>query len=212
MKKVKSLISLCICAMLLIGNTFVVNAAEQEISVVEMTKDELKEYYEIDKLAMQYGMDVNELVDAVYQGIHSERFSPFSEVESDSTRERNVERVERINGNARTVIAYDQDSTMYVATGNPCASGNYPYVGCIAVHKKSNTDRTPIIPFGTRVYYEDDSVNINGGNYESFIVEDTGDSNFNRSTYWTDVYGGANTTANYTMAINYGLRTVTISW
>ena len=162
-------------------------------------------------MAKEYEMREEELLNAVYEGIHSERFSPFSEVETIS-KKRNGERVERINGAARTVIAYDQDSTMYLETGNACASGRYPYVGCVAVHRKSITDKSPIIPFGTRVYYENDSANINGVNFESFIVEDTGDKDYNRSTYWTDVYGGANTAANYTMAMNYGLRTVDISW
>ena len=115
---------------------------KQSSSITEMSKDEIKEH-----------------------------FSPFSEVETIGTK-RSVERVEKININARMVIAYDQDSTMYLETGNACASGNYPYVGCVAVHRKSSTDRTPIIPFGSRIYYEDDSVNINGGNYSSFIVED----------------------------------------
>lgn len=215
MKRVKIIFYVCVCAILFLGNIQSVKAAEenekQSASITEMSKDEIKEYFDIDRLAKEYGVREDELLDAVYEGIHSERFSPFSEVETIGTK-RSAERVEKINSNARTIIAYNQDSTMYLETGNPCASGNYPYVGCVAVHRKSSTDRTPIIPFGTRIYYEDDSVNINGANYESFIVEDTGDKNYIRSTYWTDVYGGANNAANYAMAINYGLKTVDISW
>lgn len=113
---------------------------------------------------------------------------------------------------ARASIAYDQDSTMYLDTGKPCASGVYPYVGCVAVHRKSSTDKSPILPFGTTIHYEDNSANINGLNHETFTVEDTGDKYFTRSTYWTDVYGGANTPANNDMAKNYGVKKVTISW
>lgn len=215
MKKLKITFFICVCTILFLGNIQSVKAVEQNekqsTSITEMSKDEIKEHFDIDRVAKEYGMPEDELLDAVYEGIHSERFSPFSEVETIGTK-RSVERVEKININARTVIAYDQDSTMYLETGNACASGNYPYVGCVAVHRKSSTDRTPIIPFGTRIYYEDDSVNINGGNYSSFIVEDTGDKKYIRSTYWTDVYGGANTASNYAMAINYGLKTVDISW
>lgn len=214
MKKSKTIITVCMCTMLFLCNNISVSAAEsQDLNLqndMEMSREELCEFYELDKLADKYGMNADELTDAYYEGIHSDYFSPFSltpgeEVNPDKT-------VDYVAGTLRTYIAYSQDSTMYLSTGNPCASGKYPYLGCVAVHRKSSSDTTPVISFGTIVRYEDDSVNINGANYESFVVEDTGDPNYNRSLYWTDVYGGANTAENRKMATNYGIRTVDISW
>ena len=100
----------------------------------------------------------------------------------------------------------------FLATGNPCASGVYPYVGCVAVHRVSSTDSTPIFPFGTAIHYQGSSVNISGINYSNFTVTDTGDPSFTRTTYWTDVYGGERTEANLKMAINYGVKKVTFTW
>ena len=214
MRKKKKIIGLLILCVSLNAST--VKAAENsgdssDRSVAEMSQEELRSYYKVDEAAVKYGMDAEELTNAIYEGIHSDRFSPFSEVASVDATEGNYEYVKE-RGLQRTVIAYNQDSTMYLETGNPCASGNYPYLGCVAVHRKSSTDATPVIPFGTKIYYENDSVNIGGINFESFIVEDTGDKNYNRSYYWTDVYGGANTQENYNMAIQYGVRKVDISW
>jgi len=215
MKKIKKYVGLLVLCTLF--NVTGVQAAEisdidSNISDTEMSKEELRSYYKIDELAAEYGMDAEELTDSFYKGIHSNRFSPFSEVASANSTQGTCEYVKE-RGLQRTVIAYDQESTMYLETGNNCASGVYPYVGCVAVHRKSSTNMAPVLPFGTRIYYENDSVNINGINFESFIVEDTGDPEYKRSTYyWTDVYGGANTEANRIMARNYGVNWVDISW
>lgn len=214
MKKIICLLSLVLTISLLCGNG-VTYAAENVTSKstediksdTQMSLDEIREYYGVDELAMEYGVDAQKLAENIYEGIHSDRFAPFENLEVMNTSKSMFNRVI-----AKGSPVYSQDSTMYLETGNPCASGNYPYVGCVAVHRKSKEDRTPIIAFGTRINYLSGGVNISGTTYTSFIVEDTGDANFTRSTYWTDIYGGANTQANRTMAYNYGVKTVVISW
>lgn len=175
------------------------------ISDTQMSIEQIWEYYDVEALALKYGVDADELACSIYEGIHSDKFSPFSQLESSKLpqEERN-----ELKGSP----VYSQDSTMFLETGNNCASGVYPYVGCVAVHKKSATNAEPVIPFGTRITYLSGSVNINGSYFDTFTVEDTGDSKFVRSTYWTDVFGGENTEANRKMAAQYGVQTVVISW
>lgn len=57
--------------------------------------------------------------------------------------------------------------TGYVATGNPCASGVYPYIGCCACNG---------LPIGTVVYVED---------YGYLTVEDRGGMT---DPYWIDIF------------------------
>lgn len=170
-----------------------------------MSYEELEEFYNVKEMAEEYGVDENELLNNIYQGIHSNYFSPFSNLESSK-------QTESLNLSRGLSSATGQQSTMYLATGNPCASGKYPYIGCVAVHRKSKTDKSPILPFGTCIRYTSSSVKIAGKSYNNFIIEDTGDAAFTRTTYWTDVYGGDNTTANRKMAANYGVKTVSIEW
>jgi 3D (Asp-Asp-Asp) domain-containing protein len=88
-----------------------------------------------------------------------------------------------------------------------------PWVGSCDVHKVSKTNSTPLIPFGTTVSYLNRSVTIGGTSYSAFVVNDTGDASFKRSSYWTDIYFGDNTTTNYKAAINYGIKQdVTLYW
>lgn len=175
----------------------------------DMSVEELREYYDTKNMAIEYGVEEDVLLKNIYEGIYTNSFHPFLNIPSSDNSTQNYSILIKF---PRTVASYNQDSTMYLETGNPCASGVYPYLGCVAVHRKSTTDYSPVIPFGTTINYLSDSVNINGRNFESFTVEDTGDKDYVRSTYWTDVYGGANTSANRTMAWNYGVKKVDISW
>lgn len=203
----------CICMVtMLFSNIKVFAASSQDAKPTsEMSMDELAAYFNVAETAEKYGADSEELLNAIYDGIHSNKFSPFSQIECTKLNEEGSV-LTFMRGDVRTSIAYDQDSTMYLETGDACASGVYPYIGCVAVHKKSTTDAKPILPFGTTVHYEDNSVNMHGMNYETFTVEDTGDRKFVRSTYWTDVYGGANNDTNRKMAAEYGIQKVSITW
>ena len=106
-----------------------------------------------------------------------------------------------------------EDSTAYLGTGNPGASGTMPWVGSCAVHRANSSTTAPLIPFGTSVMYMNRYVSIGGKSYGTFVVNDTGDPNFKRSLYWTDLYFGSNTQANKQAALNYGLHSdITLYW
>ena len=42
------------------------------------TREEIQKEYKVFELAKKYYMDPEELTDAIWEGIHSDRFSPFS--------------------------------------------------------------------------------------------------------------------------------------
>lgn len=173
---------------------------EKPVDLQSLSKEELRVYWDVDAVAEKYGADSSDLLDKVYNDLHSEgKFSPFSNIELavSGNNEENAE-ITRNAGIPNPVM--NQDSTMYLETGNNCASGNYPYIGCVAVHKTSSTNSAPIFPFGTYIRYQGTSVTIGGKSYNAFTVEDIGDTKFTRSIYWTDVYGGANTQSNQQMA------------
>lgn len=68
---------------------------------------------------------------------------------------------------ARTApyVVFDQDSTMYLATGNACSSGKMPYVGCCAVHPVSKSNPEPIFPYGSYIQLQGSSVSILEGRH-----------------------------------------------
>lgn len=174
-------------------------------------RESIKEQYDVEKLSAQYHVDPEKLTDKIIEGETSGKFSPFSELEIIGK----VKTKEQPINNAVTAehIVYNQDSTAYLATGNPGASGLMPWVGSCAVHKVSGTTNTPLIPFGTTVSYLNRTVNIGGNGYSAFVVNDTGDPNNIRSLYWSDLYFGANTSANKTAALNYGVKSdITLYW
>ncbi|MCI8529083.1 MAG: hypothetical protein HFH82_08050 [Lachnospiraceae bacterium] len=212
MMKRKEVKVMGIVSALLIGMTNVIpvcaaSSGEETKGIKEYSMEELGEWLDIDTMAEQYGVESNILLEKIYTDLHSDGvFSPFSNIELGISKE------DETSARILPYLIENQDSTMYLETGNPCASGVYPYVGCVAVHQKSTTDRNPIFPFGTMIHYQGSSVNIGGVKYSEFMVEDTGDLSFKRTTYWTDVYGGANTDENYRMAINYGVKKVSFTW
>lgn len=76
----------------------------------------------------------------------------------------------------------------------PASSGQPYTLGGIAVHPiyPGADPRIPRIPFGTRVYLNKPVV-INGQNYDTFTVIDTGDVNYrlwSQRPYWFDIYYG----------------------
>ncbi|WP_027219135.1 hypothetical protein [Butyrivibrio fibrisolvens] len=205
-----SAVIITICSYL---NCFsMISFAQGSDSLLEdMTKTELSDELNIDDAAEQYHVDSQVLLDKVYNDIHSDTgyFSPFSDIKLGIDGDRFI-----LNAMLRSTPPYfiaRQQSTMYLATGNKTANNKWPYVGSCAVHRKSKDDRTPIFPFGSCIHY-DVAVNISGTNYRDFIVEDTGDKNYTRTTYWTDVYGGKNTSENQKMAFAYGVKYVNITW
>lgn len=78
-----------------------------------------------------------------------------------------------------------------------------------AVHHDSSS--TPYIPFGTRIYYEN-AVTIQGNQYASFDVQDTGDLDFILSDYWTGLYFGVSTASSEKAVADYGQPTVTYGY
>ncbi len=92
--------------------------------------------------------------------------------------------------------AKQQTTTAY--TGNSDtqrpASGDYYFIGAVAVHPRypGYDPRIPIIPFGT-VIYPTPPLEIDGSEYHSLVVLDTGDVNYalwGECPYWFDVYFG----------------------
>lgn len=181
-------------------------------------RENIKEQYNIYELSNRFSVDPEALTDAVIKGEDSPKFSPFSELEIIGDTKIKENRVPELSLPRNQMPAprlfevweYNQDSTAYLATGDPGASGLMPWVGSCAVHKVSSTDRNPVIPFGTSISYLTGSVSIGGKNYGAFVVNDTGDANYIRSAYWTDLYFGDNTAENRTSALNYGIKKVDI--
>lgn len=185
---------------------------DDEIIIKDLTREELGEYIDINSMAIVYDVDADLLLDKIYNDLHSDSviFSPFTNIELGISDDNGAETYNM----ARTApyVVFDQDSTMYLATGNACSSGNMPYVGCCAVHPASKSNPEPIIPYGSYIQLQGSSVSIGGATYTSFTVEDTGDISFKRTLYWIDIFGGDNNDENYRMAINYGVRKVTYKW
>lgn len=217
MKKRKKCIVVLTAFAVMSSFSIIAQASETEtMSTVEKLADEsyreaVKEQYDVERLSLQYRVDPEALTDVIIEGETSAKFSPFSELEVIGQEKRNETPVN--NAVRSEHIVENQDSTAYLATGNPGASGTMPWVGSCAVHKVSGTSNTPLIPFGTTVSYLNRSVNIGGNSYSAFVVNDTGDPNNVRSLYWTDLYFGSNTSENKTAALNYGVKNdITLYW
>lgn len=106
-------------------------------------RESVKEQYDVERLSAQYHVDPEKLTDKIIEGETGRGLSPFSELEiigKEKTKEQPDYAV-----NAEHIV-YNQDSTAYLATGNPGASGTMPWVGSCAVHRASGTTNTPFIP------------------------------------------------------------------
>lgn len=209
---------ICLATLLCMAVVMSIPAAANEGSsdaalIKQLQEDEsyreyIQDKYNISEVSEENRVDPEELTDAIIEGMHSDKFSPFSGLEV-------IESSESLSGESELMprtehIIFDQDSTAYLATGNPGASGTMPWVGSCAVHPANAVNVNPVDPlieFGTLLLYMNKTVMIGGQEYSSFIVNDTGDLDFCRSLYWTDLYFGDNTEANYQAAINYGLQT-----
>lgn len=104
---------------------------------------------------------------------------------------------------AYAISRTDQDATGYGWSGNKMANGEWPEIGCVAVHPTTYNGSTPVIPFGTFLYV-DSFTNTETGETTEFVpspegeltilkVSDLGDVKKNRglSTYWVDLYWGS---------------------
>lgn len=169
----------------------------------------------VDQIAKENGVDPYALKDAIEKGLDSEKASPFSDlyveesfqsVESDSMDYADY----NVSLDANKVSKNNQDSTAYVSSATALtASGKTPSIGMCAMHqdvttKTGNTTST-CVKLGTTIYMTN-SININGKNYSSFVVEDRGKPK-NRTTYWIDLYFGLKD-QHYNDAINYGVQKV----
>lgn len=169
---------------------------------------------DINKLSKDNNVDPDQLRASIEKSLKSTIFSPFSEIKSQKNKkESSSEKVKDSNLNVNSsswIVRVDQDSTAYTSrTGARTASGAVPKIGMAAVHQYSSG--TPYIPFGTRIYYEN-AVTIQGNQYASFDVQDTGDLDFNLSDYWTDLYFGISTASSEKAVVNYGQPTVTYGY
>ena len=117
---------------------------------------------------------------------------------------------------------YSQDSTMYTEyNGNKGASGVTLSYGMVAVHPldynangPTAVASGPCIPFGTMITISSAATLANGTSYTQFYVQDLGQLNNqnNLTRYWIDIYYGPKIGSNNTVASNYGIKKVNITW
>ena len=216
MKKLFTFLLSWCCVLFLIPNVAYAQGADESISIEEKLNNEnyrnyIKTLYDVERLSSEFNVDPDQLIDKIIEGDSSSKFSPFSEI--DVIGGNNNTEVSDISVTRSEHIVYNQDSTAYLGTGNPGASGTMPWVGSCAVQRANSSTTAPLIPFGTSVMYMNRYVSIGGKSYGTFVVNDTGDPNFKRSLYWTDLYFGSNTQANKQAALNYGLHSdITLYW
>ena len=115
----------------------------------------------------------------------------------------------------------DQKSTAYTEEpGAPvAANGKEYFIGGIAVHPRypvnsGGDPREPILPFGTVIYLEK-PIKVQGQEFKTFRVMDTGDVNYGLwpdYPYWFDVYYGTDNFYNRRDARDYGVPLVNYSW
>ena len=170
---------------------------------------------DVDELARENGVDPYALKEAIEDGLNSEKASPFSDLyveESDESIGANsIDWLDyNVSLDATKVSKTNQDSTAYVSTATALtASGKTPSIGMCAMHQdvttKSGNTTSSCVKLGTTIYMTK-SININGTNYSSFVVEDRGKPK-NRTTYWVDLYFGLKD-QHYNDAINYGVQKV----
>lgn len=209
MKKMFSLLSVFCLIFSLSVTVFAVDVNKADVSELLSNgayRRYIQDTFDIYDVSRKNNVDPDDLTDAVIKGMNSDKFSPFSEIQTlDQKNAAVVNNEEAVSPQSEHIIE-NQDSTAYLATGNAGASGTMPWVGSCAVHRANSNSTRPLIPFGTTVYYLNKTVTIEGNTYSSFVVNDTGDANFNRSIYWTDLYFGDKTSENYTAAMNYGVQ------
>lgn len=239
--KIRWIRRLCIAVSAVIGLSLMpmipgAAAKKDAATIEEELQDEeyrrkIIDLYGLEEISREYNVDLDDVVDAAIRGEGEDKFSPFTEypfVNNQEAQENQAEAEEETTaGKEDTItegspageieraglehIVYNQDSTAYLGTGNPGASGTMPWVGSCAVHAASAGN--PLIPYGLTVYYLNRSVTISGVSYSSFVVNDIGDLTNVRSLYWTDLYFGDDTAANETAAYQYGVKNdVTLYW
>jgi 3D (Asp-Asp-Asp) domain-containing protein len=115
----------------------------------------------------------------------------------------------------------NQQATAYVGESYAplSASGEYCFMGGVAVHplhpvNYGGSPLQPVIPFGTTLYLEE-PVLVQGKEYTSFKVMDTGDVYYGLwpdSPYWLDIYFGTANYYNRLEAKDFGTPRVSYYW
>ncbi len=115
----------------------------------------------------------------------------------------------------------DQRSTAYTEeSGAPKAANGQPYfLGGIAVHPRypindGGSPLQPILPFGTVIFLET-PVTIQGQEYDSLTVMDTGDVYYGlwpNYPYWIDIFHGTSNYYNVKEARDYGIPLTNYYW
>lgn len=211
-KKLVTTVTAALMTMAMSITAFASEPADLKVAIGESTID-------VDQVAEENGVNPYALKEAIEDGMKAEKASPFSNLVTNKPHAMAAESVEKISPLERSaagtystkVNKTNQDSTAYVAkSGSKTASGKTPALGMCAMHinatTKTGSTTSTKVKLGTTIYMTK-SVNVNGTNYSSFIVEDRGNPS-NRTTYWIDIYFGLNNDANYKAAINYGVKTV----
>jgi hypothetical protein len=99
------------------------------------------------------------------------------------------------------------------------ASAKGYFIGSGAVHPQfplnaGGEARKPIIPFGTRIYLSQ-PIDIQGNQYSSLVVNDTGDVYYglwHKYPYWVDVYAGSTNYYSTKAALNAGVDLIDYYW
>ncbi|NLB52434.1 MAG: hypothetical protein GX808_05795 [Syntrophomonadaceae bacterium] len=117
--------------------------------------------------------------------------------------------------------AKSQRVTAYTAYSGAtkAASGKDVFLGSVAVHPRVPRNQggsvfEPVIPFGTRIYLKK-PITVQGNNYDSFIVLDTGDVNYRlwkEYPYWIDVYWGTSNRYTVAEAHDFGIDLTDYFW
>lgn len=161
-------------------------------------------------VAQKYGVEPNELQQAIIQDKGSEHFSPFSKIKTKDNELKPSVSVET-RGSNRKITRWNQDSTAYTAPRWALtASGKTPQIGMAAMHINVTTttqnSTAEVLKLGKPLYMTK-PVNIHGKNYNTFILEDRGQP-VGKSRYWVDFFFGEDTAWGNQQAINYGNRKV----
>lgn len=173
------------------------------------------------EIATENGVDPYELKEAILEDMKSDRFSPFSKVDSTKIVAEPLETVEYVyDSKTRAVRATarknNQTATAYTgASGSLTASGKTPAVGMCAmdidVTTKTGNTTNEIVRLGTKLYL-DEFINVNGSQISSLVVEDRGTGSATHTTYWIDVCFGITTSATNAAAINFGKQTLSYTY
>ncbi len=114
-----------------------------------------------------------------------------------------------------------QKSTYYTEAPQAPASASAKgyFLGSAAVHplyplNAGGEARQPVIPFGT-VLYLSEPVKIQGNNYDSLVVNDTGDVYYGlwrKYPYWVDIYAGQTNYYTNKAANESGVKMIDYHW